>query len=175
MGCLITTPSSFQALPPVTTPIIVDEPGVTDPRIANLVVAQRGDRDVVLPFHILVDDDGIDDPLQYLFFINVDRDCLPRDGGSQCGATIVRDQAPSGVRRRVLDQPIRLTDIGCNRVEMWVSSRFRLNGNYHTPERDGDVASATWWVFVRPPPGTPTDPDAGTADPVERCQNLVRP
>lgn len=176
VGCLITSQSSFQPLPPVTTPVIVDEPGVTSPRLANLVVVERGDQTTLVSFRVPVDDDGLDDPLQFQFFVNTDRDCLPRDGGNNCEPTLrLGERAPTGARRRFVQQDITLPNLGCNRVELWVSSRFRLSGNYRTPERDGDVSSATWWIFVRPRPGTTTDPDAGTADPVEQCPFLVQP
>lgn len=177
VGCVITSQSSFQPLPAVTPPVIVDEPGVTSPRLSNIVVLERGDDPVQLSFRVPVDDDGVDDPLQYQFFVNADRDCLPRDGGNNCEPTLrLGERAATGMRRRFVEQSnLTIPNLGCNRVELWVSSRFRLSGNYRTPEREGDVASATWWVFVRPRPGTTTDPDAGTADPVEQCPFLVQP
>ena len=61
------------------------------------------------------------------------------------------------------------------RGALGASSRFGLTATSPTPERNGDVSSATWWIFVRPRPGTTTDPDAGTADPVEQCPFLVQP
>lgn len=176
VGCLITSPSSFQALPPVTAPVIVDEPGVTSPRIGNIIIVDQGDSPtLVQSFRVPVEDNGLFDPLQFHFFVNADRDCLARNGGNNCQPQAFGEKMGDGTRRRLLVQEVPITELGCNRVELWVSSRFSLSGNYRTPERDGDVASATWWIFVRPRPGTITDPDAGTANPVEQCRFLVQP
>lgn len=178
VGCLITSQSSFQPLPPVTPPVIVDEPNLTVPRLGNLVIIERSELTglATKTFTVPVDDDGLDDPLQYQFFVNTDRDCLARDGGTSCKPVDrLIEVSPNGMRRRIVGRTVNIPDDGCNRVELWVSSRFRLSGNYRTPEREGDVASATWWIFVRPRPGTTTDPDAGTANPVEQCRFLVQP
>ncbi len=169
VGCLITSQSSFQPLPPVTTPIIVDEPGVTSPRLANLVVVERGDQTTLVSFRVPVDDDGLDDPLQFQFFVNTDRDCLPRDGGNNCEPTLrLGERAPTGARRRFVQQDITLPNLGCNRVELWVSSHFLPEGDRHTPQRAGDVDFATWWIF-KPATG------AATVDPIESCAARVQP
>lgn len=176
VGCVITSPTSFDPLPPLTPPVIVDEPGVTAPRISNLVRVERGDQPVQVSFSVPVDDDGVDDPLQYQFFVNADRDCIPRDGGTNCEPTVRLGEAPTnGTRRRLVRRDIPIPNVGCNRVDLWVSSRFRLSGTYRAPEREGDVAFASWWIFVRPRPGTTPDPDAGAVDTVEQCQYLVQP
>jgi hypothetical protein len=88
------------------------------------------------------------------------RDCQPERG------FLAVD--PNGSVRRIISvtRPFRST--GCFRVELWVSSRFRASGDFHTPVRSGDVDFATWWVFVRDPPGMG---DGGAPDP-SRCMGV---
>jgi hypothetical protein len=178
-GCLITSPPSFLSEAPLTPPRIQDVPGVTKPRLHNIVdlTAQADGRPTVVTFRVPVDDEGVDEALWYQFFVNDDRDCIELEGGVSCEpAARLRTVPASGQRRRFIEASVSLTQLGCNRIELWVtSSEFLQSGNYHTPRREGDVDFATWWVFLRAAPGGVSGGDAGVGDPIERCGQLVQP
>lgn len=171
MSCVITNPTEFVQERPLTPPRIRDEQGVTRPRLGNLIELRETDTGV--EFLVPVDDAYVGDVLQWQFFVNVDRDCRPT-GGTGCEAQADGELSPDGnVRRYVeLSLPEHRFAVGCNRVELWVSSSFRRTGDRHTPTRVGDVDSTTWWVFKRARAGAG---DAGTLDPVESCANRVSP
>ncbi len=168
-SCLITNPTSYVNERPLTPPRVRDVAGTTRPRIGNLVVVSDAEPDVRM--YVPVDDTGSSDPLQWLVFLNTDRDCNPTNE-SNCGPLQSGEIAGDGATtRRYVEYTLRgsLLAVGCNRVEMWVSSRFLLEGDRHTPAREGDVDFATWWVFK---------PDAtmgSTVDPVEACAQRVQP
>lgn len=178
-GCLITAPTSFVSEAPVTPPRILDVQGVTRPRLGNLIVLTDGDPD--LRFDVPVQDDNVTDDLQYQFILNGNRDCVPIAGGASCepdfrlGVLGADGRAVRNVQLVLQTNRFRL---GCNRVELWVSSAFEqrksLAGNFHIPVRPGDVDFATWWVFLRARPGSGSE-DGGAVDPVERCGYLVQP
>lgn len=173
-GCLVTPPPDFPAEAPVTAPVIVDQQGVTTPRLGNLVSAVRGDAPVRVTFNVPIDDANADDALQYQFFVNNDRDCLTSDGGVGCAPGLFRERAATGQRRRLITETLSFDTLGCHRVELWVSSSFVFGGNFRTPRRAGDVASTSWWVFVRAQPGG-GGADGGVVDPIESCNNIVQP
>lgn len=155
-GCLVTEPVQFPDGSVLTPPRLVDQAGVTRPRLNNVVVVLQP-APYRIDFRIPVEDDGLNDPISYAFFVDQQRDCVSdADGGLTCDP-----QGPTGTieadgnLRRVIVKSFNL-EAGCRKVELWVtSSRFLANGNFHTPERAGDVASATWWVFVPPMAGVP--------------------
>ena len=176
-SCLITTPTEVREVAPVTPPRILDLQGTTRPRLGNLLVLTEGDPPLL--FEVPVEDDNVNDRLQSQFFLNNNRDCVPIQGGASCEPNDrVREIDPNGQRVRTVRKEFRVEDfrIGCNRVELWVSSRFRLSGNFHTPDRPGDFDFASWWVFVRPRPGSGGgEGDGAVIDPVERCAYAVQP
>jgi len=178
-GCLITNPPTFLSEPPLTPPQIVDEQGVTEPRVGNILdlTAPADGRPTVVTFRVPIVDEGVNERLWYQFFLNNDRDCIELDGGVPCEPSDrLRTIPGNGQRRRFVTGSVSLTQLGCNRIELWVtSSEFLQSGNYHTPRREGDVAFAYWWVFVRPAPGGVTGGDAGVGDPIENCRHLVQP
>ncbi len=178
-GCLITETPSFPAEVPLTVPQIRDEQGLTEPRLSNILdlTAPADGRPTAVEIRVPVDDEGVNDTLWYQFFLNNDRDCIELEGGVSCEPTDrLRTVPPNGQRRRFITGRVSLTRLGCNRIELWVtSSEFLQSGNYHTPRRAGDVTFATWWVFIRPAPGGVTGGDGGTADPIENCPYLVQP
>lgn len=174
LGCLVAPPPNLPAEAPVTPPVFVDGAGLNTPRLGNIVSVMRGDTPARLEFRVHVDDDNVDDLLQYQFFVNDNRDCLRGDGGVGCSPGRVGERNSNGMRRRVITETLTFDTLGCNRVELWVSSRFIFGGNFRTPVREGDFAFTTWWVFVRAAPGGGTV-DAGTPDPIEACGNLVQP
>ncbi|MBL8603370.1 MAG: hypothetical protein JNK72_15705 [Myxococcales bacterium] len=177
-GCLIPSAPEFATEPPLSPPQIVDAPGLTRPRVGNIVLVEQGNaQSELIEFNIPVDDLGVDETLQFNFFVNGDRDCVQSNGASDCAQTEnLRELPPSSdrARRRFITWSRSFRQLGCNRVELYVtSSRFLLNGNFHTPARDGDLAFASWWVFVRAPAGSTSTSDAGTGDSVERCPYIV--
>ncbi len=176
-SCLITRADEVRVTTPLTPPRIQDVQGITTPRIGALLEIDETDL-TTYAFRVPVDDDGVNDLLQWRFFVNDDRDCVPQDGGANC-EPINQPQPhefPSdGNRRREIRETVRLPEAGCNRVELYVSSRLRLSGNFRTPEREGDVDFRTWWVFVRPRAGTIPASDGGVDDAIERCRFLVQP
>jgi hypothetical protein len=64
--------------------------------------------------------------LQYQFFVNDDRDCVPQDGGVPASRPVARRGAPETARAAGSSPASScLPDVGCNRVELYVSSRLR--------------------------------------------------
>jgi hypothetical protein len=170
-ACLITRTDEVRVPTPLTRPRIQDVQGLTTPRLGALLLVDGTDGNAV-EFRVPVDDDGVNDPLQFQFFVNDDRDCVPQDGGPSCEPTSRLGAVPSnGTTRRIINKSFLVSDldVGCNRIELYVSSAFRIEGNFRTPVRDGDVDFRTWWVFVRSPNGTlpPTS--------IEACRQLVQP
>lgn len=160
--CIITNPTSYDPDPVLTPPRIRDLPGRTRPRLGNLISLRETDSSVV--FEVPVDDSGLTDALAWRLFVNVERECRGLEAAclpSQQGIV-----APNGAAQRVVEAtlPESALAVGCNRVEVWVSSRFDSN-NLHDPSQLGDIDFATWWVFKRPAGGA----DAGAVDPVESC------
>jgi len=175
VGCLIAPAPDFPTEAPVTAPVIVDVQGVTTPRLGNIVSVTRGDAPARVTFRVPVDDDNADDLVQYQFFVNDNRDCFSGDGGAGCTPLRAGVRPPTGSRRRIITETLSFDTLGCNRVELWVSSRFIFGENIRTPAREGDFAFVTWWVFVRSSVGGGTVTDAGAPDPIESCVNLVQP
>lgn len=171
-GCIITNPTEFVAERPLTPPRIRDEQGTTRPRLGNILELQETDPNVT--FYVPVDDTGTNDPLQWQFFVNADRDCRTSEGGDCSAPQQSGELSADGNVRRYVEYTLRENRfvVGCNRVELWVSSRFLLSGNRHTPARVGDVDFTTWWVFKR---GTSATGDGGLADPIESCGQRVQP
>lgn len=161
--CIITNPTSYDPEPVLTPPRIRDLPERTRPRLGNLISLRETDTTVV--FEVPVDDSGVDDPLEWQLFVNVERECRSLDAA--CSPAQRGTVAPNGAAQRVVEVTLAESALtpGCNRVELWVSSNFRFSGDVHRPQRDGDVDFATWWVFKRAAGGA----DAGAADPVESC------
>lgn len=173
-SCLVTRTEEVRVPSPLTRPVIQDVQGFTTPRLGALLEIDQGEDLTTLEFRVPVDDDGVDDPMQFQFFVNEDRDCVPRDGGASCEPTRRLGEVPAnGMRRRLITRTITFTETGCNRVELLVASRIPQSGNFRTPERADDSDFRTWWIFVRPRTSTPTD--GGVVDPVEACRFLVQP
>lgn len=178
-SCLITRTEEVRVPTLLTPPIIQDIQGLTRPRLGALFEKDEAEGgNTTVEFSVPIDDDGLEDLLQWRFFVNDDRDCVPQDGGSNCDP---RDQPqprelPSnGSRRRYITETVPVPRLGCNKVELYVSSRLRLSGNFRTPVREGDVAFTTWWVFVRPRAGAVPTADGGAGNPVESCPFQVQP
>lgn len=174
-GCIITDTTQYDPQAPLTVPVIQDIQGLTTPRLGNLIEVERSDSNPTVEFRVPVDDDGLNDPLQFQFIVNGDRDCIALDGGSSCEPSErLGEIPPNGSLRRIITRTLTMPAVGCNRVELWVSSNLPLSGNFHTPARRGDIAFTTWWVFVRARPGDLSS-DAGAGDPVSRCRYQVQP
>lgn len=169
-GCLITDPIPYVGEAPLTPPRIVDQAGVTRPRLGNVVIATQVPYTV--EFRIPVEDDGLTDPIEFEFFVDQARECIDPeiDGGADGGVTCEPNGPtgtvePDGTLRRIIRKSVPLSR-GCHRIELWVtSSRFPQRGNYHTPSRAGDVAFASWWVFV--PEMSGGSVDVSTCTPVQ--------
>lgn len=176
-SCLITRTDEVRVPTPVTAPRIQDIQGITTPRLGALLETDEiAPGSTPVTFRVPVDDDGVDDPLQYQFFVNADRDCVPRGEDTSCEPGPRLGQVNSnGMRRRFVERVIQLPEVGCNRVELYVSSRLRLSGNFRTPEREGDVDFRTWWIFVRPRSGAVPSADGGLVDAIRLCPYLVQP
>lgn len=173
-ACLITRTEEVRVPPSLTPPRIQDIQGLTSPRLGTLVVVDPDQATV--NFRVPVEDDGVDDSLQWRFFVNDDRDCVPQEGGVNCdpiNQPTPRELPGNGTRLREIRESVRVPRSGCNRIELYVSSRLRLSGNFRTPERPGDLAFTTWWVFVRQ--SVPGPPDESINDPVKRCPFRVQP
>jgi hypothetical protein len=171
-ACLITRTEEVRVPTPLTRPRIQDVQGITTPRLGALFEVEETDRTTV-EFRVPVEDDGVNDLLQWRFFVNDDRDCVPQDGGSNCDPVdqpTPRELPGNGNRVREIREFVPVPRLGCNRIELWVSSRLRLSGNFRTPEREGDVDFTTWWIFVRPRDGS-----IPAGDPVELCTNRLQP
>lgn len=167
-SCIVTNPTEYVPERPITPPRIRDVQGTTRPRIGNIVQITESDPDV--RFYVPVDDTGTNDSLEWRFFVNTDRDCNPT-GDSNCGPQQDGEIPGDGAaERRYVEHTIRgtLLAVGCNRVELWVSSHFLPQGDRHTPSREGDVDFVTWWVFKAPSGAT-------TVDPIESCMQRVLP
>jgi hypothetical protein len=173
-GCLFAPPPNLPAEPAVTPPVIIDQPGITVPRLGNQINVVRGDSIPQVMFSIPVSDDNLGDRLQFQFYVNSDRDCV--GDRSRCAPVDFGDREPNGMRQRTITRTLSFSTLGCNRVELWVSSRFTTGDNFRTPARPDDFDFATWWVYVKAAPGAggPTS-DAGAEDPAENCANLVPP
>jgi hypothetical protein len=167
-SCIITNPTEYVTERPLTPPHIRDVRGTTRPRIGNLVEISDAEPDVT--FYVPVDDAGTNDVLEWRFFINTDRDCNPTVDGNCLPQQDGEIRGDGVTERRYVEHTIRgsLLAVGCNRVELWVSSHFLPQGDRHTPQRAGDVDFVTWWVF-KPPTGSTT------VDPIESCAERVQP
>lgn len=164
-------------LPRLTPPRIQDVQGLTSPRLGALLEIDETDN-TSYDFRVPVDDEGVTDLLQWRFFLNDNRDCVPQDGSVNCeddNQPGPRELGSNGAVRREIRQTVSGLVVGCNRVELYVSSRLRLSGNYRTPDREGDVDFRTWWIFVRPRSGTIPAGDGGVVDQVEACRFMVQP
>jgi hypothetical protein len=168
-GCIIFNPTEYEPVRPLTPPRILDEPGVTSPRLGNIVVLRSND--IRVSFTVPVEDAGTSDDLFWQVFLNLDRECVP-SAGNDCRALRSGSADPNGNTRRevTFELPESSFRAGCNRVELWISSRFRDSGDRHTPLRAGDVDSATWWIFR-----SATQSDGGVVDPIETCAQRVTP
>ena len=174
-ACLITR-STENLVSPVTAPRIQDVQGITSPRLGALLVLQQGTGPTQVDFRVPVDDDGVDKSLEYQFFVNANRDCVPITGTS-CEPDLRPEVVPAdGNVRRMVTRTITIPQTGCNRVELYVtSSQLLLSGNYRTPSVPGDIAFETWWVFVVARGSTAGSGDAGVFDPLQQCAYLVQP
>lgn len=168
-NCIILDDTTYVPDPRVTPPRIRDLPERTRPRLGNILELRETEAGVT--FEVPVDDLGVDDPLQWQLFVNVERECRTMEGA--CAPVARSTVAANGTTQRVVE--VTLPEVsfvtGCNRVELWVSSDFDSEG-VHRPQQDGDVDFTTWWVFKRPRGGTG---DAGAIDPVESCAWRVSP
>jgi hypothetical protein len=172
-ACLITRTEEVRVLPLLTVPRIQDVQGLTSPRLGALLEIEETDN-TTQAFRVPVDDDGVNDLLQWRFFVNDNRDCVPQDGSVNCEP--VNQPTPheipsTGAVRREIRETVQLPETGCNKIELYVSSRLRLSGNYRTPDREGDIAFTTWWIFVRPRSGS-IPADGGVGDQVESCRHM---
>ena len=174
-ACLITR-STETLVAPVTAPRIQDVKGVTSPRLGGLLVLQQGTGPTQVDFRVPIDDDGVDKALESQFFVNANRDCVPMTG-TTCEPDLRPEIVPSdGNVRRMVVRTLTIPQVGCNRVELYVtSSQLLLSGNYRTPSVAGDLAFETWWIFVVPRGGTTTGADGGVFDPLQQCAYLVQP
>lgn len=172
-GCLLAPPPNLPAVPALTPPVIVDQPGLTTPRLGNQINVVRGDSIPQVAFRIPVNDDNVNDRIAFQFYVNSNRDCV----GGPCIPVFAEERAPNGERQRIITHSLSFSTLGCNRVELWVSSDFDTRGgNFRVPAREGDFDFATWWVYVKAAPGAGgVNPDAGVEDPAENCANLVPP
>lgn len=164
-------------LPLLTPPRIQDVQGLTSPRIGALLEVPETDN-TTYAFRVPVDDDGVTDLLQWRFFVNDDRDCVPQDGGLNCepvNQPTPHELPSNGMVRREIRETVQLPRLGCNKIELYVSSRLRLSGNYRTPDREGDLDFRTWWIFVRPRSDTPPVGDGGVVDQIEACPFALQP
>lgn len=176
-ACLITRTEEVRVPAAVTPPRIQDEQGRTSPRLGALLEVDETDRTTV-DFRVPVEDDNVDDLLQWRFFVNDDRDCVPLDGGTNCDPVdqpTPRELVSNGERVREIRETVPVPHVGCNRVELYVSSRLRLSGNYRTPAIEGDIDFRTWWIFVRARGGAVPAGDGGVVDPIESCPFRVQP
>ena len=173
-GCLVAPPPSLPTEPPVTRPVFVDQAGQTSPRLGSQVNVTRADSNPQVTFRVPVDDENVNDALQFQFYVNADRDCVGGDR-TRCLPSAFNTYPPANRRQRIIEQTLTFGTLGCNRVELWVSSQFTTGDNLRTPAREGDFAFTTWYVYVKAAPGTGVAGDAGAEDPAENCAHLVPP
>lgn len=173
-SCLITRTEEVRVPSPLTVPRIQDVQNITSPRIGALTRIDEDERNTTQEFVVPVDDDGVNDTMQYQFFVNEDRDCIPRDGGVSCEpSNRLGEVPPNGEVRRFIRKTINDLSVGCNRVDLYVSSRIPQSGTFRAPDRAGDLAFQSWWIFVRS--RTPSTADGGVSNPVEDCLFQVQP
>ncbi len=120
-GCLLAPPPNLPAQAAVTPPVIVDQPGLTTPRLGNQINVVRGDSIPQVTFRIPVDDENVNDLVQFQFYVNTDRDCVGGDM-NRCLPSAFGSREPNGDRRRLIERTLSFSTLGCNRVELWVSS-----------------------------------------------------
>lgn len=172
-SCLITRTEEMRVPSPLTVPRIQDVQNITSPRIGALTRIDEDERETTQEFVVPVDDDGVNDTMQFQFFVNEGRDCII-DGGVSCEPTNrLGEVPPNGDVRRYIRRTIKDLVVGCNRVDLYVSSRIPQSGTFRTPERAGDLAFQSWWIFVRS--RTPSTADGGVSNPVENCPFQVQP
>lgn len=160
---------------PVTRPVFIDQAGVTSPRLGSQVNLVRTNSNPQVSFVIPVEDENVNDLVQFQFYVNADRDCVGGDM-NRCLPSAFGVREPNGTRLRRIERTLTFSNLGCNRVELWVSSRFTSGDNLRTPARAGDFAFTTWYVYVRAAPGTGGGgADGGVEDPAENCAFLVPP
>ena len=138
--CIITNPTSYD-LEPVSHAAAHPRPARADAaRLGNLV-SRCGDRHHRGVPKCRVDDSGVDDPLEWQLFVNVERECRSLDAAcspAQRG-TVAPNGRRSGWSRTLASRRSRRVQ-PCRAL---VSSNFRFGDGNYWPQRDGDVDFAT--------------------------------
>ncbi len=142
-ACLVTEDVDYSP-EPNWPPSIESQPGAQHPLREMVVVDLDAPPDgglSDLPLEVEVRDPNVDDELQAKVFV---------DDGTN--ATVRAPVPPSGspVRRLTIAVPLQgpLLVLGCHRVELRVTRRFRFVPPQE-PEEPGDLGTAVWWVVTR--------------------------
>lgn len=150
-SCLITDPIDIpeeQDYPPT----IVSDLAAPEPRypIEEIVTLDR-DVDTSLTFSVLVRDPNLEQSLEYAVYYNFE----PESTVTQLdfGSIEPTDELARPLSF-TLNDLTRYTRGQCHKIELRVSERIRGDG---TPERDGDLDIAVWWINSLSEDGTPTD------------------
>ncbi len=153
-ACLVTEDVDYSP-EPNWPPSIESQPGAQHP-LRELVVV---DLDALpdgglseLPLEVEIRDPNVDDELQAKVFVDEEQN-----------ATVRAPVPPSGepVRRLTVAVPLQgpLLVLGCHRVELRVTRRFRFVPPQE-PEEPGDLGTAVWWVVTRDDTQRSIDPSS---------------
>jgi hypothetical protein len=150
-ACLV--PFATQVDPPDNFPASIADPLAppTDYRPIgshiDLSDIEPGDAGVSadLFFEVAVRDPDINQPLEWQVWVNY----TGGSSGTATRGTLLADPQtdPDRRTRRLSFGLSRASLIGCNRIELQVSSEFSF-ADQREPVLEGDVAMATWWVVA---------------------------
>ncbi|MFW6067521.1 MAG: hypothetical protein ACOC97_04225 [Myxococcota bacterium] len=152
MGCLVTEDGSFTVEENFPA-VIESQAGAAYPlgRVHVLDLDEAGATVGDLPLEVVITDFNVEQGLQAVVLV----DDLDTPGGT------ADPIAATGELQRELtvtiSNPQTLMDVGCHRVEMQVSSRFRFSFPPEPVDPD-DLGSAVWWFFTRTDPAQQFDP-----------------
>jgi hypothetical protein len=153
-ACLITQPVQFE--PPSGSPSSITTPMMDAPFPLDEIVRLTTADTMIEPFVVEVRDPDVDEVLEYRVFIDRQPDRISDvsgtipviDRAAGVSRTTRRLEFPlQGVRSRLLSNPAG----GCHRIELFVSGRFQ--SELPLPAREGDLATAVWWVATEPAGG----------------------
>ena len=155
-GCLITQPVQFEApsgSPPSITGGTTHESHPLDEiillRVGDPVVGDAGAVSTATPIVVEVRDPDVDQELAYKVYVDYNASDPRPPNRSDFLPALARSPGVDRTRRRLeFPLPTGLTTVGCHRIELVVSSGFRPDTR--EPLREGDLATAVWWVATEP-------------------------
>lgn len=163
-GCLITQPVQFEppsGSPPAITGATTHESHPLDEIIlvqVDQLMAGDGGGSGLTPIVVEVRDPDVDQELAYKVYVDYNPSDPRPANPSGFIPTIGRIAGVDRTRRRLefaVPTGTGLGTVGCHRIELRVSGGFRPDTP--DPVRDGDIATAVWWVATQPVGGGTVD------------------